>query len=136
MSTKIRISKKLATEIPAEVYAAIVAAADHTNIKSFSYEQKPTHKIYAGEGERYTVIYMGQAMSVEMVAEHNLGAANVRHEIGSVVNVPAGTVVIRVGYYGRYYMDVVNVTGDREIAMADMGTMKAIETVALLPAAA
>lgn len=136
MSTKVRISKKLAREIPAEVYAAIVRMADHTEIKSFSYSAKPTHKLYAGEGDRFCIIYMGEEMSVEMVSECNVGAANVRHEIGSVVPVPAGTVVIRVGYYSGYYMEVVNVTGDREIGMADMGTMKAIETVALLPAAA
>ena len=106
---KHRISKKTLSQMPTEIAEQIRQIGEHYGVKSFTFQNVAAgHKVYHAEGSRYTYIYGQDTMKVEMVAEHNLGAADVRHEIGAQVAIPAGTTVIEVWYMGGFGMHVVN----------------------------
>lgn len=107
---KHRISQKLLTQLPAAVAGAIRDAADRHGIKSLTHVARPAGFAYiAGEGERITAVYRGEAMCVEMVAEHTVGASGVRHEIGARIPLPVGAVLVVVGYMSGYYLTLYTV---------------------------
>lgn len=112
---KYRISKvKLAT-MPKEVADQIERLGKEYGIKSFTYESKPEgSKIYASEGSRFTFIYGKEVKSVEIVASHNVGAANVSYAINSKITPLVGTTVIEIWYYSGFGMKVVNI-GERAL---------------------
>ncbi len=106
----IRISKKLLSTLPKIVADEIKRLADDYGIKSLTYKHEAApYRLYLGEGDRITLIRGEQVGSLEMVAEHNIGAAGVSHQIGDSFNVPVGTTIIRISYYAKFWMDVVNV---------------------------
>lgn len=108
--TKTRISKKAYAAFPAEVSAAIRKIADDYHMKSLTFiAVTPAYKWWVGEGERYTLIYGEETRSAEVVAEHNIGAAGVLHSIGAQFQMPTGGWVLRVSYYGQYFLSVYNV---------------------------
>ena len=112
MAKSIRISKKLNEMFPAPVVRQIKAiAADH-HIKSFNLEttSKDRH-FYVSEGERYIGIATdGKTASFEVVSENNIGGAGMSHKIGEVFAMPAGTYLINVYYYTKYFMTVYQIS--------------------------
>ena len=108
---KHRICKKTLDAIPREVADQIRSLGKQYSLKSFTIETKPYgHEIYHAEGSKYHYVYKGDSTHVEMVAEHNIGASNVRHEIGTRVKPPTGTTVIEIWYYSGFGMHVTNIT--------------------------
>lgn len=109
-SLKTRISQKALGAFPQTVSSAIRALADDYQIKSLTFiTVDPAHSWWVGEGERYTLIYGEEIRSAEVVAEHNLGAAGVVHAIGTTFTAPVGAWVLRISYYGKFFLDAYNV---------------------------
>jgi len=89
--------------------------ADDYGFKSFTYRLvDSSHKFYLGEGDRFHVVSPEGSGEIEVVAEHNLGAAGVSHSIGKGFNVPVGSFVFHVWYMGKYFLTVYHV-GDKSI---------------------
>lgn len=111
-----RVSKKLLSQYPTPVADRIKEIADDFDVKSVAeYTVSSDFKFYVGEGDRfYGLVADGREASFEVVANHNLGAANVSHKIGSKFSMPAGTFLIRVHYYTRYWMDVYRIEEKEE----------------------
>lgn len=105
---KIRISKSLYHNWPKSVVNRIMGIATDYNIKSFNFEQvEPSKLFYVGEGDRFWGLDMnGKEAGFEAVANHNVGAANVTHKIGAEFSMPAGSYLIQVYYYDKFYMSV------------------------------
>lgn len=108
MSKAIRISKKLTETFPAPVVKKIQAIGEDYGIKSFNLETVPESKtFYVAEGESYTGIAAdGKTASFEVVSENNIGGAGMSHRIGERFAMPAGTYLINVYYYTKYFMTV------------------------------
>lgn len=108
---KIRISKKVNGLYPKTVADIIRQQASQYQIKSFNAETVDTSKqFYVGEGERFTGIKEnGTTASFEVVAEHNIGASNVTHRIGERFTMPAGSYLINIYYYDKFYMTVYKI---------------------------
>lgn len=110
---KTRISKKLYSSLPAPVADAIRQQVNrHVGIKSLTLRDVPaTEKFYLSEGTTITAINpeTGESRSVETVAEHNIGAANVNMHVNANGSFPAGVYVIGVYYYGAYHMNLYRV---------------------------
>lgn len=111
MSKSIRISKQLNKHYPVSVVEQIKMIADRYHIKSFKYEcVTGDKKFYVGEGDTYIGIKEdGTSASFEVVASHNIGASGLSHKIGEQFSMPAGSYLINVYYYDKYYMQVFNV---------------------------
>jgi hypothetical protein len=108
---KLRISKKTLAQFTSDVAQTIRQMSEDYGVKSFTFEIKPQgSSIYHAEGSRYAYCHAGDALRLEMAAEHNLGASGVRHEIGSKVQPPAGTTVIEVWYLSGFGMAVTHIT--------------------------
>lgn len=109
-SKKMRISKKLLSKLPPKVAREVKKQAEQFSIKSVTlHTLTEGYKVIAGEGERYTMIRGKKSWSIEMVASHTMGAANLCHDIGGEVVPPVGTWVIRIFYYNKFWMDVGNI---------------------------
>ena len=108
----IRISKKLAQAFPAQVVKKIEQVADSHRIKSFSFETVDENKtFYVGEGESYTGIAPdGKSASFEVVSANNIGASGLSHKIGERFAMPAGSYLINVYYYTKYFMTVYKIS--------------------------
>lgn len=111
----LRGTGKVAKSFDPAVRNAILAMADtHPSLKSFTFHAvTPAYKFYAGEGYEYTMVVGEEQRGIEMVAEHNLGAANVSHAINAPITVPVGGFLITISYYGGYIMNVYNVQPER-----------------------
>lgn len=111
MSKSIRISKQLSKRYPSSVVQAIKDNAERYYIKSFKAETVDTDKkFYVGEGDSFTGIHPnGTQASFEVIAAHNIGASGLSHKIGEQFSMPAGTYLINVYYYDKYYMTVYKV---------------------------
>ena len=109
---KVRLSKRLQGELPGNVWDVVQREAQERRIVTISLTTRPEGtKFYAQEGGSTTVVYGERtSKSVEMVAEHNLGAAGLAHDIGSEIAPPVGAWVIQTYYYNRYCMEVTNIT--------------------------
>lgn len=113
---KIRISKKSLKAFDGAVANAILQLqGKHCTIKSFTYDTYPEgYQLYLAEGDRYTFVYGGKTMSIEMVAEHNFGykAENFLYGIGASIPMPVGTTILTVYYAGvkGYQLHVTNVS--------------------------
>lgn len=106
---KHRISKKTLSQMPQEIAEQVESLGKHYGVKSFTFQNVAAgHKVYHAEGSKYTYIYGQDTMRVEMVAEHNLGASGVRHEIGAQIAIPEGTTVIEIWYLSGFGMHVMN----------------------------
>jgi hypothetical protein len=108
---KIRISNKLYNSLPIHVANRVRQVAEDHHIKSFEFfnhEQiNSDKKFYVGEGERFYGIHSdGREAHFEAVAGHNVGAAGVTHKIGAEFTMPAGSYLIQVYYYDKFYMTV------------------------------
>jgi hypothetical protein len=110
-SRRIRISKKLKSALPTNVAQAVEDLAESYNIKSLSLRSEPAgYQLRAGEGERIRILQGDLDADVEMIAAHNLGATGLSMKIGErTPPLPAGTWIIRVSYYTRYWMDLINI---------------------------
>lgn len=106
---KVRISKKLYSELPTAVAEAIADKAAEYHIKSATVTVEPRWSLYAGEGQDITVIRNNEKVNVKMVSEAIIGASDVSYEIGYNRPLPEGTWVVTVSYYAGYLMSVVNV---------------------------
>lgn len=111
MDKSIRISKQLNKRYPAQVVKAIETVASRYHIKSFKAETVNSDKVfYVAEGESYTGIKAdGTSASFEVVAGHNLGASGLSHKISERFSMPAGSYLINVYYYDKYYMTVYSI---------------------------
>jgi len=113
MTQKIRISKKLTQTFPAPVAQMIEqVAAGHSSLKSFNLETVDESKIfYVGEGESFTGITAdGKSASFEVVSASNIGASGLSHKIGERFAMPAGSYLINVYYYTKYFMTVYQIS--------------------------
>ncbi len=112
MSKKILISKKLTQNFPAPVAQMIAQAAASHSIKSFSLETVDESKtFYVGEGETFTGITAeGKSASFEVVSASNIGASGLSHKIGERFAMPAGSYLINVYYYTKYFMTVYQIS--------------------------
>lgn len=112
MSKSIRISKKLNEMFPPQVVKQIEATAADHRIKSFSLETVTESKtFYVAEGESYTGIAAdGKVASFEVVSENNIGGSGMSHKIGERFAMPAGTYLINVYYYTKYFMTVYQIS--------------------------
>ncbi len=110
---KVRISKATLKGLDPVVAREISRLQQrYATIKSFTYERKDAgYKLYLGEDERFTVVYQGQAQTVEMVGSHNMGAADLNYKVGTYVPMPTGCVILQVYYGGTrgYQLHIVNV---------------------------
>ena len=119
-TAKIRISKggKFAQVFPAAVQEVIKKAADGHRISTINYRiSRPTEMFYVSEGHEYVGIKSdGTVASFEVVSSNTIGAAGLSHAIGSTFQMPVGSYLIEIGYYGQYWMDVThiqtNILGD------------------------
>src|SRR5512138_3758008 len=112
LKMKVRISKRLQSELPGNVWDVVQREAQERRIFTITLATRPEGtKFYAQEGGSTTVV-IGKRTSktVEMVAAHNLGAAGLAHDIGAKVAPPEGAWVIQTYYYDRYYMEVTHIT--------------------------
>ena len=111
MSKSIRISKQLGKRYPQPVVKQIESIASRYHIKSFKAETVNTDKqFYVSEGESYTGVKVdGTSASFEVVAAHNIGASGLSHKIGEHFTMPAGTYLINVYYYDKYYITVYSI---------------------------
>lgn len=109
MTDKIRISRKMYQTFPTNVADAITRIAEDYRIKSFTFKTvAEDYKFYVGEGDSYTGISAdGRTAGFETVSAETIGAMGVSHRIGAQFAMPAGSYVIRVSYYTKYWMDVV-----------------------------
>lgn len=111
--SKVRISKKLlAQQYPQAVVNQINAIANRYHIKSFNADIVTSNKeFYVGEGESFTGIKAdGTSASFEVVSANNIGASGLSHKIGERFSMPAGTYLINVYYYTKYFMTVYTVS--------------------------
>jgi len=108
---KIRISKKLLASLPPIVADAIkTIQSDHDSIKSMNVSiYQDWYELYCDEGDQYTCIYGDEVKSLEMVSAHTIGASNVRYEIGAIIPLPVGTVLLTVWYLGKYHLQLTNI---------------------------
>lgn len=109
----VRISAKLLKALPAEVAQAVKdVQSGHPNVKSLNLlTVTPDYTFYVGEGNEFTLILGEAQRRMEVVAEHNSGAAGLlpTAAIGHEFKAPEGAWVLRVSYYTRYWLDVYNV---------------------------
>jgi len=107
----VRFSKKVKSELPPLVVEKIAMIKDrYPGIKTFSlYTVEDGYQIYFGEGDSFWVIQNDRCQHVEMVHSNILGASGVHYDIGAKVSAPAGTWILKVWYYNRYYLNVTNV---------------------------
>lgn len=112
MSNTIRISKKLTQMFPAEVVTKINDIAADYRIKAFTLETVSEDKVFViGEGEKYTGISAdGRTAGFEVVSANTIGASGLSHRINSQFAMPAGSYLIRVSYYTKYFMDVYQIS--------------------------
>jgi hypothetical protein len=108
---KLRISKQLKDKFPPSVVHQIQIIADDHNIKSFNLEEVSESKsFFVAEGDSYTGIGPdGKTASFEVVSEHNIGAAGLSHKIGEQFKMPAGSYLLNVWYYDKYYLTVYRI---------------------------
>jgi hypothetical protein len=115
MAKRIRISKKLLKELPTMVAEKVKRLADGYGIKSTTIESKPEgYKVYPREGDRVEMVYGENSQGIEFFTENSVGASGVSYNLSGHTEPPAGTWVIRVSYYTKYWMDIVNV-GQRQL---------------------
>ena len=110
VKVKKRIAKPLLSQLPQNVAEKVRELAEDYHIRSATLLTYPEgYKIYAGEGDRF-VVFLGEEMqSVEMVHSSTVGAAGLCYDIGSTATPPAGVWIIRIHYYTKYWMDIVNI---------------------------
>lgn len=110
VKVKKRIANPLLSQLPPLVAKKVKELAEDYSIKSATLLTYPERwKMHAGEGERF-VVFLGEEMqSVEMVHSNTVGAAGLCYDIGSTAVPPAGAWIIRIHYYTRYWMDIVNI---------------------------
>jgi hypothetical protein len=111
MPKRKRVSKKLLSQYPGAVAVRIKAIADDFEAKSVAeHTVSPNFQFHVGEGDRfYGMTADGMEASFEVVAQHNVGAADVSHKIGSKFSMPDSTFLIRVHYYTKYFVDVYRI---------------------------
>ena len=109
---KTRISKKLNEKYPQPVVDQIKSIASRYSIKSFNAETVTSDKkFYVGEGDSFTGIAAdGTSASFEVVSANNIGASGLSHKIGEQFSMPAGTYLINVYYYTKYFMTVYRIS--------------------------
>ena len=108
-SIKKRIAKPLLKELPSEVARQVRKLAEEYNIKSAEVcTVSPEYKFYAGEGDRFVTILGERSKSVEMAASHTGGAYG-NSKIGAQWTAPIGSWTIKIHYYTKYWMDIINV---------------------------
>lgn len=115
-SSKVKIQirhmggKKWSGIIPASVRDVIRKHAGEYG-KSFTLRfESEGKKFYGYEGVRISVIRGDEVRSVEMVAEHNIGASGVHHGIGSSFEPKAGAWVIESRLFlGQMFVDVTHI---------------------------
>lgn len=107
----IRISKKLDDMFPKNVSHQIRMIAEDHNIKSFELQEvAETKAFYVAEGDSYVGIGPdGKQASFEVVNQNNIGAAGLSHKIGEQFKMPAGSYLLNVWYYDKYYMTVYKI---------------------------
>lgn len=115
---KVRISKKLLKELPEAVGHQLLTLEDrYRTIKSVTIELRPApFKLWLAEDSRY---WHARAVDgeyvvsdgIQMVAEHNVGASGLRHEIGAEIPLQVGDFVFEVYYAGTagYQLAMINV---------------------------
>jgi len=109
---KLRISKQLSKNLPAQVVNQITRIANDHHIKSFNFETVGEDKVfYVGEGDRFTGINSdGKSASFEVVSAHNIGASGLSHRIGEKFSMPSGSYLIQVYYYTKFFMTVYKIS--------------------------
>jgi len=90
----------------------------HARFKKFRVEDKPLGtKVYHAEGHEYFYYWPSEKRpgkyeyrTVEMAAEHNIGAAGLSHKIGAEIAPPAGAYVIEYYlFYNKWYCHVTRI---------------------------
>lgn len=108
--TRRRVAGPLLRALPDRVSERVKALADGYGIKSASVVVYPYGwKVYAAEGDRFELIMGEQSASIEMVSERTLGAAGLSHDIGATGIPPVGAWIIRIHYYTKYWMEIINI---------------------------
>lgn len=108
---KMRISKQLKDKFPPSVVHQIQAIGDDHNIKSFNLEEvAETKAFYVAEGDSYVGIGPdGKTAGFEVVNQNNIGAAGLSHKIGEQFKMPAGSYLLNVWYYDKYYLTMYRI---------------------------
>ncbi len=112
----IRISKKLEDMFPKYVSRKIRAIAEDYHIKSFELQDVlETKAFFVSEGDSYIGISPdSRQASFEVVNQNNIGAAGLSHKISEQFKMPAGSYLLNVWYYDRYYLTVYHI-GQRQL---------------------
>ena len=108
---KIRISKKSNQILPANVAEKVKGIAADFSISTFNFETVSADESFElDEGHRFFGIGSdGRSAQFEVVSEHSLGARNLSHKIGERFKMPAGSYLILVYYYTRFFMTVYEI---------------------------
>lgn len=118
MSKAIRISKQLGKRYPQPVVNQIKSIAERYHIKSFKAETvTPDKKFYMAKDEK-------SYKTFGLIAAHNIGASAL-YRIGEQFSMPAGTYLINVYCYDKYYMTVYQI----EHALPDMANSLYINAI-------
>ena len=105
---KQRISKKLLSQYPIEVQQYIEYWKQYVKSATVTHETAP-YTLYNGEGYKFFIWYNGATMNVNTVSSDTLGGSGLNHDINGSSVIPAGTIIVKISYYGGHYMDIIHV---------------------------
>lgn len=120
---KVRVSEKLYKGFPAPVAAEVRRFINSFDTTGWGGKKVSTVTLYTvdalhafslAEGHKILGIRSdGVTASIEVVAGHNVGAANLSNRIGSEFHMPADSYLVTVELFlGQYYADVFQVEDD------------------------
>ena len=108
---KVRISGKLDKSFPLPVSRKIKEVGQRYGIHQFNLvTAEQSYRFMVSEGDKFWGIGPdGREASFEVITSETLGAVAVSHAIGEQFSMPAGSWLISVYYYGKYFMTVTRI---------------------------